>query len=131
MKKVILLSLMLVCFVGYSQNDEKEDKTIYILVDRIPEYSDGGEEGLRKHIMRNFRVPNLKKTIKGEIITEFIVETDGSISDIKIIQDLGYGLGDEVVRVLKRAKKWTPAIKNNKYVRYKNVFPLKLNLEVK
>lgn len=133
MKKVILLGLILVSFVGNSQNKDDNDIVyIFINVDKIPEYSDGGLDGLRKHISKSFRQPKMDEDknidIVGEIIAEFIVEIDGSVSNIKVNKDLGYGTGDEVVRILKRMKKWTPAIKENKYVRYKYIFPININI---
>jgi hypothetical protein len=46
-----------------------------------------------------------------------MVEKDGSLGDFKIIKDLGYGIGHEVIRVLKRARKWTPGTLRDKPVR--------------
>lgn len=125
-KFFLIFVLTFTLFSVYAQKET--DEPVYILVDKIPEYSDGGVDGLRKHVMKNFRTPDIKGKLSGEIITEFIVEVDGSISDIKIVQDPGHGLGDEVIRILKKTKKWIPAIKGDKYVRYKNVFPLKINI---
>jgi hypothetical protein len=61
---------------------------------------------------KNFKIE--EKDIKGKIYTTFIIEKDGSISDIKILRDLGYGTGKEIIRVLKLSPKWSPGIKDGK-----------------
>ena len=47
----------------------------------------------------------------------FVVEKDGSLTDIKVIRDIGYGTGKEAIRVLKKCPKWTPGEQNGKKVR--------------
>ncbi|MGE4348010.1 MAG: energy transducer TonB, partial [Flavobacteriaceae bacterium] len=57
------------------------------------------------------------------------VETDGSLTDIKVIRDLGYGTGAEAVRVLKKSKKWKPGTQNGKPVRVKYTLPISINIQ--
>ncbi len=46
------------------------------------------------------------------VMIQFVVDTDGSISEIKVLNDPGYGLGEEAIRVIKKSKKWQPAIQD-------------------
>lgn len=152
MKKVVLFSLMLVCFVGYSQKEEKntnkysdviidgpddsdekpnDPNYIYTAVETMPQYSDGGIDGFRKFIAQNYRTPKIDVDLKGTLIIAFVVEQDGSLTDIKVIRDLGYGTGAEAIRVLKKSKKWIPGVQNNRPVRVKYTLPLNINIQGK
>ena len=51
------------------------------------------------------------------MVVSFVVEKDGSITDVIVLKDVGYGSGEEAVRVLKNCPKWTPAEQNGKKVR--------------
>lgn len=88
----------------------------------------GGIEALNTYIAKNFRVPEINKMMSLKIYTSFIVEKDGSISDIQIVKDPGYGLGEEAVRFLKNLTvKWKPAEINNEVVRTRLSLPLTIN----
>lgn len=137
MKKVVLFSLMLVSFVGYSQSpNEKKDKKptntnqIYTAVETQPNYP-GGLDNFRKFIAQNYQSPKVDKDIKGKVLVQFVVEEDGSLSDIKVIRDLGYGTGEEAIRVLKLSEKWKPGILDGKPVRVRYTLPIDLNISSK
>jgi protein TonB len=63
----------------------------------------------------------------GKVIVSFVIDTDGSLVDIKVIKDLGYGTGKEAIRVLKLCPKWTPAVHNGKPVRSEFTLPISIN----
>jgi hypothetical protein len=71
-----------------------------------PEFQ-GGMELFYKFVGENFRAPE-KEGLKGRVYVTFIVEKDGSITDVKTIRDIGYGTGEEAIRVLNICPKWTP-----------------------
>lgn len=98
------------------------DKKVYNpgIVDTLPKYP-GGIQKFHILLKKNYVVP--KEVIKDEelahaIFATFIIEKNGTLSDIKIIRDFGYGSGKELVRVLKLSPNWVPAIKDGKSVRY-------------
>lgn len=101
----------------------------YTEVETMPEYPDGGYNGFRRFVAKNFRAPEIIKNLKGQLILQFVVETDGSLTDIKVIRDLGYGTGAEAVRVLKKSKKWKPGTQNGKPVRVKYTLPIIINIQ--
>ncbi|HEX2629304.1 MAG TPA: energy transducer TonB, partial [Chitinophagaceae bacterium] len=51
------------------------------------------------------------------VIIQFVVDVDGSVSNIVPLSDKGYGLEQEAIRVLKQSKKWKPAIQNGRQVK--------------
>jgi hypothetical protein len=65
----------------------------------------------------------------GRVIMTFIVEKDGSLSNIKAVKDMGYGVGDAAVKVLEKSLRWTPGLKNGKPVRVQYTMPLVLHID--
>ncbi|MNL60417.1 Gram-negative bacterial tonB protein [compost metagenome] len=61
----------------------------------------------------------------------FIIEKDGSLSDIKVLRDIGHGTGAEAIRVLKMSPKWIPGKQNNNVVRTLFSIPVSVNNFVK
>ena len=76
----------------------------------------GGLEKFYKFIGKNFQVPE-EEGLKGKVFVTFVVEKDGLLSDIKVLRDIGYGTGNEAVRVLKSSPRWEPGEQNGKKVR--------------
>ena len=97
---------------------EKETAATVNEIDKQPEYP-GGILEFYKFVGKNFKVPaeTGANKIQGKVYMEFMIETDGSLSEFKIIKDLGYGVGDEAIRVLKLSPKWSPGTQNGKPVR--------------
>jgi len=88
----------------------------------------GGIEKFYMFVGQNFRMPEefSKQKLEGKLFVEFMVEKDGSLSEFKIVKDLGYGVGDEAVRVLKLSPKWIPATENGQAVRILYSLPITL-----
>ncbi|PIF31050.1 TonB-like protein [Flavobacterium sp. 9] len=95
-------------------------------IDVRPEFP-GGMAAFDKFIEKNFKIPNDNPALKGKIYMTFIVEKDGSLSNIKILRDIGYETGAEAIRVLKASPKWKPGQKNNKLVRVLFSLPISVN----
>jgi hypothetical protein len=82
----------------------------------------GGMEKFFKFVDNNFKYPqdaeiaNINLNGK-KVYATFVVEKDGSLTDIKILRDVGYGTGAEAIRVLKKCPKWTPGEQNGKKIR--------------
>ena len=70
----------------------------------------GGEAALWDYIKKNLRYPQeaKKKGIQGRVIVRFIIETDGSISDVKVVKSVDSLLNNEAVRIVKSMPKWKP-----------------------
>lgn len=88
-----------------------------------PKLFAGGLNKFYEFIGKNFQVPD-EEGLKGKIIVTFIIDIDGSVTDIKIIKDIGYGTGKEAIRVLKMMPKWTPGRQNGKPIRCQYSLPI-------
>ncbi len=97
---------------------------------KMPEYTDGGIRGFYTHVNSNFVVPEIKEDITAKIYVAFVIEKDGSMSNIKIVKDPGHGLGDEALRVLKTIdKKWIPGeTADGKVVRASYNLPITIHI---
>jgi len=93
-------------------------------VDIKPEF-EGGMEKFYKFIGQNFKVPD-EEDLRGKIFVSLVVEKDGSLGDIKVIRDIGYGTGNEAIRVLKICPKWKPGELNGKKVRVLYSMPINI-----
>jgi len=100
------------------------------ILDKVPEFP-GGIAQFYKYVGNNFRRPDLdmEKTLK--VYVFFIVEKDGSLTDITVKNDPGYGMGKEAIRVLKSLKtKWNPGILDGKAVRTAYSLPITVKTEL-
>src|SRR5690554_757406 len=102
----------------------------YTATEVLPEYPEGLTK-LNEFFKENFKIPNLERRLKGNVLVQFIVEKDGSLSDIKVIRDLGHGTGKETVRLLKLAGKWNAGLQNGEPVRASYTLPVPVDIEVK
>jgi protein TonB len=101
--------------------DEEEDVNedqIFIVVESMPEYP-GGDAELYKYLADNIRYPELAKeaSISGRVFVSFVVEKDGTVTDVKILRGIGGGCDEEAIRLVKGMPKWTPGKQRGKPVR--------------
>ena len=94
-----------------------------------PEFP-GGKEAFDNYLKDNYKNPE-NPQIKGRVYMTFIIEKDGSLSDIKVLRDIGHGTGAEAIRVLKMSPKWIPGKQNNNVVRTLFSIPISVNNFVK
>jgi beta-lactamase regulating signal transducer with metallopeptidase domain len=90
-----------------------------------------GLEAFYKYVGANFKIPEevTKNKLKGRVFASFIVEKDGSLSNLKVLRDMGYGTGEEAVRVLKESPKWKPGKIDGKAVRTNYSLPISIAAE--
>lgn len=91
-----------------------------------PEYP-GGVDKFRAFIGKNFQAPEDEDFKGGKIFVSFVVERDGTLTDVKILRDAGFGTGKEALRVFKMSTtKWAPAEQNGKKVRCSYQLPINI-----
>ncbi|MES2545867.1 MAG: energy transducer TonB [Bacteroidota bacterium] len=114
---------------GNGPADVVEDNTIYNSagISVKPDFP-GGVDKFRAFISNNFNPPDADSGAKsGTVYIQFVVEKDGSITDIKAVRDIGYGSGKEGERVVKKmTTKWSPGEQNGKKVRCTFLIPIKV-----
>lgn len=133
MKKIFLLLFTLFCVVGANAQvdtlvgekpEEQHDE-------RMPEYP-GGQDSMQKFIVKNVVYPQkaLKEKIQGKVYVSFEVEKDGSLSDICVIsKEVGGGLEEEAIRVVKLFPKFTPGTLDGNPVKVMMTVPFKFKLD--
>jgi protein TonB len=103
---------------------------IVTALDKLPEFP-GGINKFYTFVGNNFNRPELdaEKTLK--VYVSFVIERDGSMTDIEVKRDPGYGMGKEAIRVLKSLKtKWSPGMLNGKAVRTAYNLPITIKTEL-
>lgn len=109
-----------------------EDNTIhdFASIEEMPDFP-GGMSKFYTYVSKNYVYPAAAREqgVSGRLILSFVVEKDGSLTDIKVLRDLGMGTGEEAVRMLRKAPKWKPGIQNGRPVRVQYTLPIMLNLE--
>jgi protein TonB len=102
----------------------EEDNNVYNTagIEVKPDFP-GGIEKFYKFVGNNYKTPE-EEGLKGKVYVTFVVEKDGSLTDIKVLRDIGYGTGAEAIRVLKKCPRWTPGEQNGKKVRVLYSLPI-------
>ena len=118
--------------IGYNvvEEEEVEEEEIFIVVEDDPEFP-GGMDSLYAFIERNLVYPQWAKDnkIEGKVYVSFTVETDGSISNVKVLRDIGGGCGAEAIRVVMKMPKWKPGKQRGKPVRVQFNLPIEFKLK--
>lgn len=91
----------------------------------------GGMKAFMDWVGKNYDYPQsaIEAGVNGVVQVSFVVERDGSLTDIKIVRDLKYGTGDAAVKLLSKADKWSPGVQNGRPVRVAYTLPIRLNLQ--
>ena len=90
----------------------------------------GGMDKFYNYLNKSIKYPPMaaEANIQGKVFVSFVVEKDGSLTDIHIIRNLGGGTDEEAVRVLKASPPWLPGIQNGRQVRVKYNIPISFKL---
>ena len=157
MKKLLLILLCLP-MIGFGQEDAyiEEDfdgNTVFVIVEQMPEfpcidikfnsYDENGEiigyrtkeycgqEGLMRYIAKNVRYPQIAKeyNITGKVYVQFIVDKDGSVTDVKILRGIDQNLDAEALRVIKSFPKFKPGFMRGQPVRVEFTIPINFSLQ--
>ena len=96
-----------------------------IIPDSDPAFP-GGTEKLNAYLADNIQYPSVAADagISGVVVVSFIIEKDGTISEVKCLRNIGGGCGDEAVRIVKTMPKWIPGVKDGKLVRCQFKLPI-------
>lgn len=129
---LILLCILCIGFTAKAQqsSDIKKDTTkVFTEVENLPKFP-GGEDALYAYLSKNIKYPLLamERGIQGKVYTSFIIEADGSITNIKILRGIGGGCDEEAIRVIHSMPKWIPGRHNNKNVRVEYTLPINYQL---
>ncbi len=128
MKKILFLAIVFFAIHVVSAQDATSVATEKVYntagVELKPEFP-GGIGEFYKFFGKNYNTPNVRG-LAGKVYITFVVDSDGSIVDIQVFRDIGYGTGDEAIRVLKKSPKWIPAEQDGKKVRCQFSLPISI-----
>ena len=113
------------------QEVEEEEDIVFSVVEDMPEFP-GGQQALFKYLSENILYPEIAKEhgIQGRVICQFIVNKNGSITDIEIIRSSGDpSLDKEAIRVIQSMPEWKPGKQRGKAVRVKYTVPVNFKLQ--
>lgn len=101
----------------------------YMLVEEMPEFP-GGMPGLSAYVSGNLRYPKeaRKRNIEGLVLLAFIVEKNGSVSDVRVLRGIGGDCDEEALRVVREMPTWKPGHQAGKPVRTRYTLPLRFKL---
>ena len=127
--KVALMMLVLLFSFMTSTAQTKKNDMVFDVVEVMPQFP-GGQIAMLQYIMKNIKYPEqaMKEGIQGRVAVSFIVEKDGSISDVKPVLSVHPLLNKEAVRVVKSMPKWSPGKHNGKPVRVRYNLPVMFKL---
>ena len=127
--KVALMMLVLLFSFMTSTAQTKKNDMVFDVVEVMPQFP-GGQIAMLQYLMKNIKYPEqaMKKGIQGRVAVSFIVEKDGSISNVRPVHSVHSLLDKEAVRVVESMPKWTPGKQNGKPVRVRFNLPVMFKL---
>ncbi len=107
-----------------------DEDPILNVAEKMPQFP-GGESELLKFVSRSviYPVTAQEKKIMGDVVVQFVVEKDGSLSNIKVVSPTDPSLDKESIRVIESMPKWTPGENKGKVVRVKYTLPIRFRLQ--
>ena len=122
-------------YVPYVPEEEEEEEIeeaepIFVVVESMPCFP-GGVSELMKYFHKNLKYPVLAKEsgIQGIVFITFVVEKDGSVTDVRVLRGIGGGCDEEAIRVAKHMPNWIPGKQRNIPVRVSFNLPVKFKLQ--
>ena len=112
------------------EEEEVVEQEIFQIVEEMPAYP-GGDQKLMEFIAKGIKYPQIAREtgIQGRVFVGFVVEPDGSVSNVKVLRGIGGGCDEEAMRVVKSMPKWKPGKQRGKAVRVSYMLPVNFKLQ--
>ncbi len=109
--------------------EEIPEEDVFAVVEVMPEFP-GGSNALMNFIANNIKYPEQARrdTIQGRVFVNFVIEKDGSVSNVKVLRGIGGGCDEEAKRVVALMPNWTPGYQEGKAVRVSFNLPIRFML---
>jgi protein TonB len=114
---------------GNGKEDSGEGNYNMYNIEKYPQFP-GGMEEWSKFLSKNLRYPNLARenNIGGRVTVSFVIETNGEITNLKVLRGIGAGCDEEAIRVIKKSPLWSPGFQNGRAVRVSYIMPIVFRL---
>ena len=108
-----------------------EDDQPFVKVEQMPSFMGGDLMTFRNWVQSKVRYPQIaqENNISGRVLLMFVIERDGSLTNIQVLQTPDSSLSDEAIRILKTSPKWTPGKQRNQSVRVKYTLPIDFRIQ--
>lgn len=136
-----LLVLCAVLFTVFACSEERDqtvaenqtarlNKDIFVVVEALPE-AEGGMSVFLNQFSSAVNYPSeaLKKRVEGRVDVQFVVNKDGSLSDVTVVKGIGAGCDEEVIKAIRNAASFKPGQQNGKPVRVRMILPVTFKLD--
>ena len=109
---------------------EKVEEQVFDVVEQMPQFP-GGDAALFEYLSTHIKYPTIAEEngVQGRVIVTFVVERDGSITDVKVVKSVDPSLDKEASRVVAGMPKWIPGKQNGSAVRVKYTVPVTFRLQ--
>lgn len=107
-----------------------QEEKVFDVVEQMPQFP-GGDAALFEYLSKNIKYPVIAEEngVQGRVIVTFVVERDGSITDVKVVKSVDPSLDREASRVVKSMPRWIPGKQNGAAVRVKYTVPVTFRLQ--
>ena len=116
--------------IAQPEPPKEEETKVFDVVEQMPSFP-GGQSALLQYLSSNIKYPVVAEEngVQGRVIVTFVVEMDGSITDVKVVKSVDPSLDKEAQRVVKSMPKWIPGKQNGAAVRVKYTVPVTFRLQ--
>lgn len=116
--------------IAQPEPPKEEETKVFEVVEQMPSFP-GGQAALLQYLSNNIKYPQIamENGVSGRVICTFVVERDGSITDIRVARGVDPSLDKEAIRVLKSMPHWIPGKQNGSAVRVKFTVPVTFKLQ--
>ena len=113
------------------EEENIEDDQPFVRVEQMPSFMGGDLMTFRNWVQSKVRFPQIaqENNISGRVLLQFVIEKDGALTNIQVLQTPDSSLSDEAIRVLKTSPKWTPGKQRNQSVRVKYTLPIDFRIQ--
>lgn len=111
---------------GAKEETIVEEEIPFTIVEDKPTFQGGDENTFTKWVFDRLVYPEIAKEngVQGRVILQFLIGTDGSVSDVKVVRGIDASLDKEIVRVVASSPKWKPGRLRGKPVKFRYTFPV-------
>ena len=112
------------------EEEEVVEQEVFTIVEQMPNFP-GGDAKMYEYLGKNIKYPQIAREsgIQGRVFVNFVVEPDGSVSNVKVLRGIGGGCDEEAMRVVKGMPKWSPGKQRGKAVRVSYTLPVVFKLQ--
>lgn len=127
MKRILLLFFAITSGFSARLNAQNQIKDIYTFQEvEIKPIFPGGMKFFNEFLAENFVVPQSEEFKGGKMLVDFVIDTTGTISDVRILRDIGFNTADQAKYILAHSEKWIPGKQNGEKVKVRYAMPVSL-----